>query len=356
MNKKLFLILTSMAVAAAAFWLFFARASAPELQQAHKESFRLGTFVRLSLWGGDAKKLAAELEAGDRYVADLEGKFSANIASSDIGRLNSSHGNPVEIGAETYDLLARSLEIARLTGGAFNPAIGDVVKLWKIGTPQARVPSDGEIAGALRVTSYKDIKIWQKNGKYYAQTPDGMSVDLGAIAKGRVADLLRAKFTSDGADRALIDLGGNLDVTGLSPKGRPWRLGIQAPDKKRGEYYGVVSVSDSSVVTSGPYERYFEKDGVRYHHIFDPATGRPALSDLTSVTIIDPDSTKADALCTALFVMGSAKAEKFLAKGEPIAALLVVGAKKEVLATPAAEKLFELTDKSLTLRRIGASK
>ena len=181
-------------------------------------------------------------------------------------------------------------------------------------------------------------------------TPDSFS-DGGRWTERDAALRQAARMASEGA--AIIDLGGNLALIGSSPDGRPWRLGLQHPHKQRGEYFGVVNVSDGSVVTSGPYERFFERDGVRYHHIFDPATGYPAKSDLDSVSIIDADSTRADALCTALFVMGRARAEKFLEKNTDLAAVLVLASGDKVLVTPAAREIFELTDKKFTVEVIG---
>lgn len=317
------------------------------------EGFHLGTFTRLKLFGPDKSELKKAALSGEALIISLENKFSANIASSDIGRLNRAEGRPVQISRESYELLERSLQLARETGGNFDPAIGDIVKLWKIGTPEARVPSEKEISEALKKTSYKGIRLFRSEGRFYGQLPKGTAVDLGAIAKGRVADLLTAQFSSDGVKCALTDLGGNLAVLGSSPKGEDWRLGLQHPDKPRGEYFGIVTGKDLSVVTSGPYERYFEKNGIRYHHIFDPKTGRPADSDLISVSVLDKDSTKADALCTALFVMGSRKASEFLARRPELAAVLVLAKGNRVLVTKAAQKLFRLTDESFSLQTVG---
>lgn len=317
------------------------------------ENFRLGTYVRLRLVGKDRKFLERELGAADAEMTRLEGLFSANIASSDISRVNGAGGEWVKVAPETAALIKRSLQIALETDGAFDPAIGRLVRLWGIGTDAARVPSAAEIKGALRSGGYKNVKVKETGGASYVKVQSGQWLDLGAIAKGRIADMLRDKLTAAGVEHAIIDLGGNLAVLGVSPAGRPWLLGLQHPYRPRGEYFGVVEVSDRSVVTSGPYERFFGREGVRYHHIFDPATGYPAQSGFDSVSVIDRDSARADALCTALFVMGRAKAEKFLENDRDIAAVFVLDSEKRVLVTPAARRLFKLTDKDFRVEVIG---
>ena len=319
-------------------------------EPAVSENFRLGTYVRLSLY--DFRGAERELEKADELIKSLENLFSVNISTSDAARLNAADGAWTRIDARTAELLDMSLSLAELTGGAFSPALGGVTALWKIGTPEARVPSDGEIAEALKYTDYSKIELRVENGAHFARLPRGMRLDLGAIAKGYIAGVLKSQLAADGVSRAIIDLGGNLDFVGEPQRGGPWRAGLQQPERPRGEYFGIIEAEDTSVVTSGPYERYFEKDGVRYHHIIDPATGRPARSGLASVTVVDADSARADTLCTALFVMGSRRAPEFLRKHSYIKAVLVA-ADKKVIITPSVEKIFRLTDGSLSLSVLG---
>ena len=330
MTKRALCLLAAAAALLCCAALFVSRPGGGA-EPAVSENFRLGTFVRLSLY--DCGNADEELAKGDELIKSLENLFSVNIPTSDVARLNAAGGAWTRIDARTAELLEASLALAELTGGAFSPALGGVTALWRIGTPEARVPSDGEIAEALKHTDYSKIELRVKDGARFARLPRGMRLDLGAIAKGCVADALKSRFAADGVRRAMIDLGGNLDFVG--------------------EYFGIIEAEDVSVVTSGPYERYFEKDGVRYHHIIDPATGRPARSGLSSVTVIDANSARADALCTALFVMGSRRAPEFLRKHGYIKAVLVTDDKK-VIITPSVEKIFRLTDESLALSVIGA--
>lgn len=341
---------------AALLLCLFALHAAQRREEAAKphvlESFRLGTVTRVALYGENAAAEKALAEA-DKFLREFERIFSVNIASSDISRLNAKAGEWVAVSGECFRLVERARELAELTEGAFNPAIGGVVRLWRTGTPDQRIPERGEIEKALQSCDYRKIESRASEDGRYLRIPRGMELDLGAIAKGRAADMLKEKLREAGVKSAIIDLGGNLDVIGLSPEGRGWRLGLQRPWSPRGEYFGIVEAEDISVVTSGPYERCFEKDGKIYHHIIDPASGFPAESGLSSVTVIDGDSALADALCTALFVMGRDRAAKFLEKNGGVAAVLLSASGKTAFVTPAARKIFRLTDENIALEEIG---
>ena len=201
---------------------------------------------------------------------------------------------------------------------------------------------------------YSLIKTDKEHSSVYAA--QGQRVDLGGIAKGYIADRLCGFFRDKGVSSALIDLGGNLAVVGKAPSGEPWRLGLQHPLKPRGEYFAVVSASDESVVTSGPYERYFESGGVRYHHIFDTKTGYPADSDLGSVSVVSKSSADADAYCTALFVMGLDKSLEFLRSHREINAVLVSKDGRSVFVSAGLRNKFSLRDASMKLTFYGGEK
>lgn len=324
-------------------------------EEAQGDYFCLGTVVHLSVYGHDRDFLREELAGLEAEGKRLEKLFSANIPDSDIRRASEGRGKWVKVSEETFSLTERAMELSEDTDGAFEPALGRITKLWKIGSDEARVPEKDEIYSALRSCGRRNIALKEEDGACFMKVTGGAVIDLGGIAKGRVADIMMKKLADDGIESALIDLGGNLAVLGERPGGGKWRLGIQTPDRPRGEYFGTVSVSDCSVVTSGAYERYLEKDGVRYHHIFDPATGRPAVSDFDSVTVIDRDSTRADALSTALFVMGSAAADTYLKGHRDIAAVFLLKGQKKVLVTEAARAVFSLTDKSFSESAAGGA-
>lgn len=232
---------------------------------------------------------------------DIDGALSRTKSGSEISRLN--RDKEAILSQETYDLLKEALSIADRTEGAFDPAIGALTSLWGIGTENARVPEDQEIAAAD--TDWRHIAMDDATRK--VSLPKNMEIDLGGIGKGYAADRMTAYLKENGVTHALINLGGNIYALGTKTKEVPWTIGLRDPDGETGSAFATLSVSDVSIVTSGPYERFFEKDGVRYHHILDRATGYPAESGLSSVTVIGKESTLCDALSTAVFVLGKEK-------------------------------------------------
>ena len=158
------------------------------------------------------------------------------------------------------------------------------------------------------------MSVTYKDGRAYARIGQGQSIDLGGIAKGYIGTALAEDLVAKGMKHGLINLGGNVVAVGEKAPGTPWSIGLQIPGHPRGEPFAIVRVADTSVVTSGAYERYFEKDGKRYAHILSPKTGRPVTTDISSVTIISKDGTFADAWCTALFAMGWDKAREYASR------------------------------------------
>ena len=228
-----------------------------------------------------------------------------------------------------------------MTNGAFDPTMAPLTDLWGIGTDNARVPAQSEIDEALTHVGYQNVKLLGNN---QVQLLNGAQVDLGGIGKGYAGDIVHEMAESDTSDQwhVLARLSGNIEMYGgkTADSGTDnWNIGIADPDDNT-DSIAVVSLRDGSVVTSGDYERFFEKDGKRYHHIFDPATGYPADSGLRGVTVIDPCSTKADALTTALFVMGLDKGMKFCEENE-IAAVFITSDKQVYTTSKTGDCMFE---------------
>lgn len=313
---------------------------------AERETFAMGTLVRVSVYGRAEAQLAEAADAVMAEISRLEELFSVNIASSDISRINRDPAKPGghSVSRETYELLELALREAEATAGAFDPTIGALVRFWGIGTENARFPTgeeEGEIRNMLAAVGWNRVRLWKTPAEhdpgqtlYWVSAGEGQALDLGAIAKGYAADIAAAILRERGIKSALIDVGGNLVAIGKSPQRRDWRLGFQHPLRPRGNYYASVAISDATIVTSGAYERFIEKDGVRYHHILDPKTGRSASSDLESVSIVMEyknsarSSARSDALSTALFVMGFDRAVSFLEAHSDVQAVLVARKKK----------------------------
>jgi thiamine biosynthesis lipoprotein len=214
---------------------------------------------------------------------------------------------------ELLDVLERARYYAELSGGAFDPTVGPLVRLWDIGGESPQVPEAAGIREALSLVDWRDLLIDRDGGTAFLRRR-GQSLDLGAIAKGYAADraaaILKEKagpsgaFRLPGKRRAIIDLGGNILALGERKGWKNWRIGIQDPLKERGIYLGVLELKDKSVVTSGVYERVFEEGGRRYHHILSTTDGYPVQNGLLSVTVIADKSIDADALSTAAFALG----------------------------------------------------
>ena len=252
------------------------------------------------------------------FVNEKVSLFDHRDEQSPLFELNRS--GKAKFPPELLATMREALAIARKSGGAFDPTIYALTRAWDF-DHGGRLPSRREIEEAKAHVNYKRL-ILDAGG--IATLPEGFGVDLGGIAKGAIVDLLGDYLESLGYDGYLIEAGGDILVRGLK-KGARWKIGIKHP-RKLNEFVGIVSLGESNkrlaIVTSGDYEQYFEKDGVRYHHILDPSTGYPARG-LVSVTIIAGSCTEADALSTAAFVMGYDRGFKMIRDMNGIEGLFV---------------------------------
>ena len=256
-------------------------------------------------------------------LAEIEEHMSVNIPSSDIALINKAAGiEAVEVHEDTFEVVKAAFEFAALTDGAFNPAGGALVQLWKIGSDTPHLPSREEIDSVLSLCDWRSV-VLKEGGKQPSGavlkpsvflTQRGSALDLGGIAKGYAADEIARMIREAGIKGAIIDLGGNIYAVGEKTGGNAWKVGIKNPFDSAGAPILAAALKDTSVVTSGVYERFFEKDGRRYHHLLDYETGYPADNGLMSVTIIHDSSMTADALATAVFIMGREKGLDFLRK------------------------------------------
>jgi thiamine biosynthesis lipoprotein len=312
-----------------------------------QSEFVLGTVCTINLYREGTAQVYRSLFS---RLREIEGIMSANRADSDLARVNQHAGlAPVPVRPELIRALSRARYFAALSGGAFDPTIGPLVKLWGIGTDAARVPGEDEIRAALALVNWRELEIDDKAGTVYLTRP-GMALDLGGIAKGYAADAVSALIREAGLPRAVIDLGGNIFALGEKSRNKPWRIALQNPREPRGNYIGVLEVRDKSVVTSGVYERFLETGGRRYHHILSPGDGGPADTGLLSVSVIAGSSTDADALSTALFALGYERGRALAESLEDVEAVFV-SEDLSVRATEGALALFTLEDDAYRLVR-----
>jgi thiamine biosynthesis lipoprotein len=303
-----------------------------------RAEFALGTICSVSLF--DQAKAGVYQEIFSR-IREIENRMSVNLPGTDIDRINAAAGvQPVQVHDDVFGVIRRAVHFANVSGGAFDPTVGPLVSLWGISGDNPRVPSQAEIDAVLPLINWQNIELDPAARSVFLKQP-GMALDLGAIAKGYAADEAAAIVKKSRIKRAIIDLGGNIITCGEKKDKSLWKVGIQNPVESRGAYLGIVQAREQCVVTSGVYERYFEADGVRYHHIFSPSMGYPVRNDLLSVTIIASNSMDADALSTAAFVLGYEKARALIESLEGIEAVFVF-ADKSVRKTKGAD--FIVTD------------
>ena len=283
-----------------------------------EQFFAMDTVMDITLYRTDetdAEIADIMTEMRDR-IYQMEEELSVTKDDSDIAKLNRISGNSeqLEVSDDTWSLLFSALKVAKETEAdgkaAFDPTLYPIVKLWGFTTGEHRVPSDDEIRNELQKVGYENVEISSPSDHPTVKLNNDAQVDLGACAKGYLSDALCQIMTMHKVN-GVVSLGGNVQSVGTKPDGTEFTVGIADPKNPSSVYEKIVT-KDKAVVTSGNYERYFEKDGRRYHHIMDTRTGAPAESGLASVTVVGPSGLYCDAYATAFFVMGEEKTKEFL--------------------------------------------
>lgn len=294
-----------------------------------RTGFYFDTVIQITLYDTvDETILDGCFALAEKY----ENLFSATKEGSDVWKINHAGGETVTVSEETVTLLTTATDYANATEGAIDPTIRPVSELWDFGSDgDPRVPEDAAIKTALSHVSYDHIRFGtapsDETGEPVLRTvtltDPKAAIDLGFIAKGYIADKMKEYLLSQGVASACISLGGNVLAIGEKPDGAPFRIGIQEPFAEEGTTIDTVEIRDTSVVTSGIYERCFYEDGVFYHHVLDTSTGYPVDNELASVTIICDSSKRADALSTSCLCLGLDKGRKFLDAEKDVAYLFI---------------------------------
>lgn len=309
-----------------------------------QEEFLLGTYTRIRVY--DEGKKEALQPAFDR-IKELGDKITINQTGSEIDAINAAAGKePVKVSEDIYGLLKTAYDYSDSSNGGFNMAIGAITQLWRIGFDDARKPEQAEIDEALQHIDYHKIKFDDAGQTVYLEDPD-MILDLGAIAKGYIADEAAAVLRDHGVTSAIVDLGGNIYVVGQSWRGAPWNVGIQDPNNARGSVLGSIEETDKTIVTSGIYERYLEVDGKTYHHIFDSKTGYPYDNDIASATVITDKSIDGDGLTTVIFDKGVKAGLEYIENETPAGTDAIFVTKEDrVYVTDGIKDTFKLDENS----------
>ena len=277
--------------------------------------YHLDTVITLTAYADDEQVLRDAMGECER----LENLLSRTVEGSDVWKINHAGGEAVEVSEETAEVIACALEVGKLSGGAFDLTVAPVSVLWDFRSGAAVLPDAGEIEKAAALVDYTKVKL---DGRKVT-IPAGMMIDLGGIAKGYIADKVKEYLVKRGVKHAILSFGGNVVAIGKKPDGSDWRVGIQDIDKPTGSYMLVARNSGGSTVTSGIYERGFELDGVRYHHLLSPKTGWPVQNGLASVTIFSDSSMWGDALATAAFVLGPEEGIRLIERVEGTEAVFI---------------------------------
>ncbi|MCL2627578.1 MAG: FAD:protein FMN transferase [Oscillospiraceae bacterium] len=275
-------------------------------EQVSETRLLLDTFCTITIHGAadDIDKLTDVMGRAFDICLEYEKLFSITIEGSDVWQINHAGGEPAAVSSQTIEVMRAGIEFGELSGGMFDITLGRLSRLWDFGGNKS-VPDKAEIDAAQATVNYRQVNI---NGNFvHLENPDAW-IDLGAIAKGYIADKIALYLAEQGVTSALIDLGGDIVTIGSRGDDKPWRLGIRAPFGSADEYIGVIEIVGASVVSSGIYERGFDESGVWYHHILDPGTGMPVISDIVSATVVADNAIIGEGLSTIVILAGSREA------------------------------------------------
>ena len=316
--------------AAACLALLLSCAGCGSVPEAKTTVYAMDTVMTLTAYGDGA---VDALKVGEAELHRLDDLLCRHEKESALSLLNREG---YLVNGEIAGILARAKDLSALTDGAFDPTLAPVLEAWGFGTENPRVPGEAELRELLSRTGAERIAL---DGDEIT-LEEGTEIDLGGIAKGWAGDDLKKLFAAAGVSGATIDLGGDVCVMGKKPDGNPWRIALKDPADSE-NYLGILSATDTFIVTSGVYERFFEEGGVHYHHILDPETGASARSGLVSATVVCSDGAAADALSTALFVLGEERALSLYKEESGLFEMILVTEDGRVLYTPGLAGSFE---------------
>ena len=344
-KKKLLLIVIAIIIICSYFFII----SNKKEKSYSSTYYNLGTINEITLYNIKKNEGDRILKKCESILTDIDSKMSCQISTSEISKINKNAGRSyVKVSDNTYYVIKESINFSKISNDTFDISIGPIIDLWSIGTDNAKLPSNKEISNKLSLVNYKNILFDDKN-KSIKLVNKNMKIDLGGIAKGYAADKICDYLKNDeNLENALINLGGNIYVLGNKENNKPFSIGIQDPTKPRGNSIGNIKVSNQSVVTSGIYERYFEKNNKIYHHMLNPHTGYPFDNNLSSVTIISNKSMTGDALSTTVFGLGIEKGLKLVQNLDNVDAIFITKDKKIYLSNNLKDK-FKLTDNNFTI-------
>lgn len=277
----------------------------------HSSEYIMGTIFDITASGNDERLLERTSKEAFEEIKRIDNLMSRYKEGSQVSLVNINAGiAPIRVGSELIEVLQEAIKISELSGGVFDVTIGPLTDLWGFDSEKNIIPPKDKIEKLRDLVNYKKLKIDEAASTVYLEDK-GMMIDVGGIAKGYSLTRAMKVFENAGIRNFIINAGGNLILRGVK-NGNPWKIGIQNP-RDESKLLGKVAITDISVATSGDYQRYFMKDGIRYHHILDPKTGFPA-KGLISATIIGNGKTSMDGYSSAVFILGAEKGGSLMKK------------------------------------------
>ncbi|MGN0318510.1 MAG: FAD:protein FMN transferase [Lachnospira sp.] len=288
-----------------------------------KSEQAFGTIMTITLFGKDKTHLENIENKAFEEIGRLENVFSAKLSNSELSLLNSkAYEETVSISDELFYVLDKALEYNILSNGALDVSIGNIVDMWAIGTENERVPEESELKDYIGINGCEYVEL-NESDKTVHFLDSRVKLDLGAVAKGYAADVVKKYILEmDSQAYGILNFGGNVMTIKEKENNEAWVIGITNPFRTDGAYF-TLNIKDKCVVTSGDYERYFEENGVRYHHILDSRTGYPAQNDIASASIIGENSLECDALSTACFILGVDKGMELIDSIDSVEAVFI---------------------------------
>lgn len=315
-----------------------------------QESFQLGTYITLSIYA-DAEVPTEVFDKLFNLIDYYEYMISKSIVGTELNQINENAGiAPVKVNDELLEIVRQGIKFAGYSDGLFDISIGPLVELWGIGTDFANIPNEADIKEKMALIDYKKIVI-DENEKTIYLPEKNMLLDLGAIAKGYIADRVKDLILEEGYSSAIINLGGNVLTVGTKPNSDTWSIGVRDPESDAGSTMGILKLEDNSIVSSGIYERFFIDGDKRYHHLINPKVGYPEQNDMMSVSIISELSVDGDALSTTVFLLGLEAGFELVEELENIEAVFVM-ADRSVYITSGIGDKFILTNDSYTIKEL----
>lgn len=309
-----------------------------------KQVFAMDTIMTLTAYGDNAD---AGLDAAEGVIKAMDTMLDPNTDSSYTNQINTAKGEAVIVPPQVAEMLSAAYDIYTKSNGALDLSVYPLYEAWgEFKEDTGRVPSDDEIKELLKLLNFGKLSITEFPGEANSSValPSGTKISFGAIAKGCASNYAVDAMRKAGVESGIVSLGGNVQTLGLKPDGSNWVIAVDDPNYS-GAYVGTLSVGETAVVTSGSYQRYFKVGGDKYHHLINPKTGKPADNGLVSVTIICPDGTTADALSTAMFVLGEDAALRYWRENGGFEMVMITDDDR-VVCTSGLVEVFTLTNTS----------